>query len=65
MIVFAPYRFLQAIIVNKPTFLYLEYEKKRMFKKVPLECQTVEGHIFGAVTYILFLLVGILMLLLL
>jgi nitrogen fixation/metabolism regulation signal transduction histidine kinase len=59
-IVFTPYRFLQAIIVRHSTCLYQKREINRIFEKIPLELQTVSGHLWGATTYLLLAIVGLL-----
>lgn len=57
--VFIWHRLLQAIIVRHSTSLYQKCEIKRVFKNVPLERQTVKGHLWGVVVYSLLAFVGL------
>ena len=60
MIVFSPYRFLQALIVSQPTCLYQRREIRSLFKgKSSFEYQTVKGHMVGVIVYIIFAVIGI------
>ena len=65
LIVFVPYRFLQALIVSKPTCLYEEQELCRLFKNrlseysLRFKHETWEGHMWGVIIYTIFAVFGL------